>query len=217
MRIIAFGDVHLQLGNFRNIPGINSADLILITGDFTNYGNRPDAKKIIEAIMPVNKNTLALPGNLDKKDVADYLVEQGVSLHGSGRIINNIGLFGVGGSNRTPFHTPLEFNEKELATLAAAGHQLVLDATFHILVSHPPPFRTKTDKIASGSHVGSSAIRAFIEQTQPDLCICGHIHEAMARDRIGRTMIFNPGMIKNGGWVEVIMENNALEAHLQAL
>jgi len=217
MRIIAFGDVHLQLGNFRDIPGIDSAELILISGDFTNYGNWPEAKKIIEAIMPVNKNILALPGNLDEKGVADYLVELKISLHGNGKIIDDIGVFGVGGSNKTPFHTPLEFSEEELATLAASGHQQVKDAAFHILVSHSPPIHTKTDRITSGSHVGSSAIRTFIEQTQPDLCICGHIHEAMGRDRLGRTMVFNPGMIKKGGWVEVIVKNDQLEAHLQIL
>jgi Icc-related predicted phosphoesterase len=45
-------------------------------------------------------------------------------------------------------------------------------------------------------HVGSIAIRRFIEERQPLVTLHGHIHESARltgqwRDRIGRTHIFN--------------------------
>jgi hypothetical protein len=47
-------------------------------------------------------------------------------------------------------------------------------------------------------HVGSRAIRQFIERHQPPLVLSGHIHESPRiscsyRDAIGRTVVVNPG------------------------
>ena len=214
MRIIAFGDIHMSLGNFRNIPGIDSVDLIIITGDLTNFGGREEARKIVEAIRAVNPNLLALAGNLDQKDVDDYLGEAGINLHGQGRVVNNVGIFGVGGSNYTPFKTPNEFSEEELAAFLSAGYKQVRDADSHILVSHTPPVDTVTDRIASGMHVGSKAVRKFIEDKQPVLCLTGHIHEARADDFISNTQILNPGMIKDGYWIDITLENGTITASL---
>jgi predicted phosphodiesterase len=66
LRIIGFGDVHMEVGNAQNIPGIREADFVILTGDITNYGSREDAKKILDQIMAVNSNVLALHGNLDQ-------------------------------------------------------------------------------------------------------------------------------------------------------
>lgn len=217
MRIIAFGDVHMALGNFQQIPEIDKADLVVITGDLTNYGNRRDAEEVLTAVRAANSNLLALPGNLDEKDVGEFLLEIGISLHGTGHVINSVGLFGVGGSNPTPFNTPGEYEEGELTALLVQGYEQVQDADIRILVAHPPPLHTKTDRISAGVHVGSQAVRRFIEEYQPDLCLTGHIHEARCEDHIGQTPIINPGMIKDGGWVEVTIDNGLLTASLKFL
>jgi Icc-related predicted phosphoesterase len=44
-------------------------------------------------------------------------------------------------------------------------------------------------------------VREFIEEQQPELCLCGHIHESRAEDRIGKTHVINPGPLKEGGYV----------------
>lgn len=207
MRIIAFGDVHMKLGAMRKIPGIDTADLVLITGDFSNYGGRAELKAILDQVLAVNKNLLALHGNMDKKAAADYLNELDISLHAKGRLINEIGLFGVGGSNITPFNTPSEYSEEALAGFINSGYEMVREVKIMVLVSHTPPFATKTDLIGAGIHVGSTAVRSFIEDKQPALCLTGHIHEARAEDRIGRTLILNPGMISDGGWIDISIDN----------
>ena len=215
MRIIAFGDVHMELGNAGNIPGIEAADCIIVTGDITNYGSREDAKKVLDQLLAINSNVLGLHGNLDQPEVGTYLEELGLSLHGRGRLLNGIGLVGLGGSNFTPFNTPSEFSEADLAGLLAKGYDQIAGTEHVILVSHTPPVQTRTDRIRSGAHVGSTAVRQLIEQKQPALCLTGHIHESKAVDRIGRTVILNPGMIKNGSYIEVIFANNELAASLK--
>jgi hypothetical protein len=107
-------------------------------------------------------------------------------------VIKNSALYGVGGSISTPFHTPQEYSESEIEEIVGR-FQKYEDAQYHILVSHTPPYKTKLDKTFFFVHVGSKTIRRFIETFQPDISICGHIHEARGQDSIGRTTIINPG------------------------
>ncbi len=214
MRIIAFGDIHMAADRFSSIPGAQDADLIIITGDLTNFGGKKEAGTILEQIRAINPHIAAVSGNLDHLEVEDYLADEGVSLHGQGKIIGDIGLFGVGGSNPTPFNTPNERSEAEILSLLRQGYESVRSARFHIMVSHPPPFDTATDKIGAGAHVGSKGVRACIEELEPDVCLCGHIHEAKGQDTIGRSVILNPGLLEEGGWVELNLTDNGLSSKL---
>jgi len=85
-----------------------------------------------------------------------------------------------------------------------------------ILVSHTPPYNTNTDVIESGQHVGSKAIREFIERHQPEICLTGHIHESRNIDRIGKTLILNPGMLSDG-YILVYKEGDIIGAKLRPL
>ncbi len=83
--------------------------------------------------------------------------------------------------------------EEEIAPLAKDQKKGV-----SILLTHCPPFRTNLDKMMLGKHVGSLAVREFIEATQPALSLHGHIHESPLmtgsyRDRLGDTVCVNPG------------------------
>jgi Icc-related predicted phosphoesterase len=67
-----------------------------------------------------------------------------------------------------------------------------------VFVLHSPPRGTRCDMIGADVHVGSRAIRAFVERHQPPLVLSGHIHESPRvsssfRDAIGRTTVVNPG------------------------
>jgi hypothetical protein len=99
--------------------------------------------------------------------------------------------------------TPFESTEREIEeTLQRA----VKDCRSQklVLVSHAPPKNTSVDFTRSGTHAGSSAIRSFIETAQPVLAVCGHIHEARGTDRIGRTIVVNPGPAQN--WFYSLVE-----------
>jgi Icc-related predicted phosphoesterase len=90
------------------------------------------------------------------------------------------------------------------ADLAALAPQGGLENA--ILLFHSPPYRTRLDRAALDGrmidhvpvdvHVGSIAIRRFIETEQPRITLHGHIHESARltgswRDRIGRTHLFS--------------------------
>lgn len=67
-----------------------------------------------------------------------------------------------------------------------------------VYIMHSPPYGTRLDLIQGKAHVGSRAIRSFIENRQPLLTLHGHIHEAPEVsgsffDSIGKTLCFNPG------------------------
>ena len=216
MRIIAFGDIHMAPANAGEIPAIDTADLLIVTGDITNYGNRLEAETVLSSLADLNSSILAVAGNLDQPDVATYLEDRGQSLHGRGLVFDDLGIMGLGGSNYTPFHTPYEFSEPRLASFLASGYAQIRVAADFILVSHAPPVDTETDRLTDGSHVGSSAVRTFLEERQPLLCITGHIHESRGQDKIGRTIVLNPGMLKEGGYIEVIYETGELAAALRS-
>jgi len=227
MNIIAFGDIHMATAEAKRIPGIKEADLVLLTGDLTNYGDAKDAKKVLDDIMTLNQNVLALFGNLDNRDINEYLEGLDINLHGQARLVGGkVCIMGVGGSNRTPFGTPSEFSEHELSTVAKQAFKqgktfTSLAQPLHrrkiplILVSHTPPYKTLLDKLHNGKHVGSKAIRSIIEQHQPDLCITGHIHESKGQDTIINTPIYNPGMLKHGGWLTIHLNQSHIKATLQ--
>ena len=227
MKIIAFGDIHMAASRAGTIPGIDEADLVLLTGDLTNHGASADLKKVLNEIVSVNPNVLALFGNLDRKSVNTCLDELNINLHGQAKLIDKkLLILGLGGSNPTPFHTPSEFSEKELADILeqAWRHGMNLLNTADnletnppplILISHAPPFGTATDRLRNGRHVGSRAVRNFIETHQPEICITGHIHESKGEDCIGDTRIYNPGMLRQGGWVTLHLQQSQLTATLQ--
>ena len=82
------------------------------------------------------------------------------------------------------------------AALAALAAESPPEET--VFVMHSPPRETLCDTIRAGTHVGSRAIRRFLERHQPPLALSGHIHESPRvsgawRDRIGRTTVVNPG------------------------
>ena len=86
-----------------------------------------------------------------------------------------------------------------------------------MLVSHNPPKDTACDVIPGDVHVGSTAVREFLEEAQPDICLCGHIHEARAVDRVGRTVVVNPGALAQGGYVLLRSNSGQLSAELRVL
>ncbi len=226
MQIIAFGDIHMATAVVPGIPGIKDADLVLLNGDLTNYGGAADAKKVLDDIMRVNTKVLAQFGNLDKGEVNEYLEKLAINLHGQARLVQGeVCLIGIGGSNFTPFHTPSEMSEKQLLHLGhQAFHQgleyIALAQPLHkrkipvILLSHVPPSNTRVDTLHNGRHVGSKAIRTIIEQYQPELCITGHIHEAKGYDRIDATPVYNHGMLRQGGWVRIALQQSELTVAL---
>lgn len=90
--------------------------------------------------------------------------------------------------------------EKDLKTLVAGNN-----ITNTIFLFHTPPYKTNLDRAALDGqmvdhvpldvHVGSIAVKRFIEEYQPTITMHGHIHESASltgtwKDKIGKTHLF---------------------------
>jgi len=201
MRIIGLTDVHGSLSSIKRMNNvICRVDLVLFVGDITNFGKKPEAAQVVAPVVHSAKKTFAVSGNCDYPEVDAYLDGQGVNLHRRGEMIDGIWFVGLGGSLPTPFQTITTYSETEMAEFLDHGLAQLSNKTDTpiVLVSHQPPFQTLCDRISTGTHVGSHAVRRFIEAHRPLVCFTGHIHESVAIDKIGDTHIVNSGLLKNG-------------------
>lgn len=213
---IAVGDIHGHMDNFSKIPELKQAEGVIISGDLTNLGGAEQARAVIDAIKAAGLPVLAQIGNMDKEGVDSWLSQAGINLHCQvHELAPGTAIFGIGGSTPTPFNTPSEFSEAMYAQWLNAMWEKARQYPHTILVSHNPPKDTLCDAISGGVHVGSAAVREFIEKNQPELCICGHIHEGRAVDHIDRTEIINPGQLCDGGYVAITLKDGCLSAALK--
>jgi Icc-related predicted phosphoesterase len=86
----------------------------------------------------------------------------------------------------TPFNTNREANENKICYEL---NKLDINSE-SIIVAHDTPYGC-LDVTNRGEKVGSTSIRNFIEEYQPKLWLCGHIHESFGIKDIGNTGVFN--------------------------
>lgn len=73
-----------------------------------------------------------------------------------------------------------------------------------ILLTHDPPYNTKIDylfkpgEMVHKKHIGDDIIREFVLKYKPKLHICAHIHENRGMERLGKTIVLNPGFGQKG-------------------
>jgi len=215
---VGIGDIHGNTVNLRRIPELPRAAGVIVSGDLTIRGKVPEAREVIEAVSDINPRVLAQIGNMDFASVQTWLNERGLGIHLQTReLAPGLGLMGVGWSPPTPFATPSEVPDAQLAEWLLEAYDKARDFDHLILVSHTPPHGTATDVVSSGTHVGSLAVREFIERAQPDLCLTGHIHESRSMDSIGKTIIVNPGDLASGGYALVGFDGQTVTATLKTI
>lgn len=198
MRILAFTDIHGAYSRVEEVLGKEQADVVIIGGDLTTVGSVREAQDALNRFQAVNKNLLCVAGNMDLPAHDDLFVRMGISINGHGKVIGDVGFFGVSGGPKSPLHTPYEISEEEIAKRSHGGFAEVKNSRVKVFVPHMPPFGTRLDIIHSGIHVGSAAVRDFIEEHKPDVVICGHIHEARGEDKIENSVIVNCGPAGRG-------------------
>jgi uncharacterized protein len=140
---------------------------------------------------------------MDSPAIDERLVELGVSIDGRGVVVGDVGIFGVSAAPISPLRTPYELPDDELEERIERGFDAVRDCPMTLFCPHAPPAGTNCDRLAGGAHVGSPVIREFVERAEPDILLCGHIHESRGVDRIGRSRIVNPGPVRDGHYAVV--------------
>lgn len=187
MRILVLTDLHGRYGKLNSFLELDP-DMVVISGDFTDPGG--PVEPALEMLDMIEVPCFAVPGNCDSRDMVGYLEDSGaVSLHGSSIELGDITLYGVGGSNPTPFGTPFELSEEEIDALVTKARAGVKNNVHNILVSHAPPKNTLDD--VGGANVGSESLRKHMDFF--DLVCCGHIHDDPGIKEVDGTIVVNPG------------------------
>lgn len=217
-RWIVIGDLHDKTAHLADIPGLSDADGIIVTGDLTLNGGIHQARRVLDALRRHNPVVYAQIGNMDRGEISDWLQAEGWNTHRQIReIAAGTALMGLGGSTFTPFGTPSEFPESRFAEWLEDMWQQARNFRRVVLSTHTPPYDTLCDVIGNGTHVGSTAVRDFLLDAQPAVCLCGHIHESRAVDRLGRTILVNTGAFSMGGYAELRLAGDDLTVTLHVL
>ena len=197
MKILLFSDIHGDVAALVRLMA-TPADVYISVGDLSNFGRGLDQAGRI--LQPHGDKVWVLPGNHETaQQNAEFCAKFGLrDFHEQAWRLGGHWIAGLGYSNPTPFDTPGEYSEEELAQRLKE----FADLSPLVLVCHAPPLETKLDQIRSGTHGGSSAVAEFLEKHPPEYFFCGHIHEAAGVEiEMGKTKARNLG--KKGHLLEL--------------
>jgi hypothetical protein len=169
-------------------------DCIVVCGDLTDFGPIEVARKILEVLLESKVPVLYVPGNMDPRSLVEK-VDLGFSLHGRGKIVGEVGFVGAG------------FQSNLKGLLEQGLKSLKQPLRFLVFVTHVPPKGTEVDLAWNGVHIGSLEVREAVEKYKPNLVVCGHVHEARGVDRIGESIVCNPGPIYDGSYAKAVFND----------
>lgn len=216
MKILQISDVHgsLEAVSKASEKAANY-DVIAVVGDITHFGGVPHAEALLNILAKAGRPVLFVAGNCDHPSLLTWQPtdEKLVNLHLKKVSLEGVEFAGLGGGNVSPFNTLIEFTEKQfedmLAKLNPVGEKFVL-------ISHTPPHGVDAD-YARQRHLGSVAIRRFVEAKRPLAVCCGHIHEGRSVSKINDTVVVNAGPAKEGFFASVEVTGLNVSAELLRL
>ncbi|MBW1848664.1 MAG: metallophosphoesterase family protein [Deltaproteobacteria bacterium] len=192
MIIYAVADIH---GNPKRISLINdnfkklNPDILVVAGDITNYTK---AASVITQLSDMPVPVLAVRGNADLPKVENLLDKypNTDSLHFKQISLNGICFTGISGTIPVPFSSRICLREKRALNKLES---LIKDSS--VLVFHTPPRWTR-DEVMGKFSAGSRNLYKFVRKNQPNVLICGHIHERAGFTSIGKTLVVNCSISK---------------------
>ena len=189
MKLLIFSDIHNDWKALDRLLAID-ADYYIAAGDQVTWAKGIDRAGEILALR--SGKMYVLPGNHESAEmVAAMCARHGLhNFHEQHIQAGRWYVAGLGYSSPTPFNTPGEYTEPQIADRL----NKFADLTPLVLVCHAPPYDTALDQIRPGLHAGSRSVREFIDTYQPEHFLCGHIHEAEGvAVQLGRTRARNVG------------------------
>jgi len=189
MRIIAIADLHGFHEVYDWVVGMaaaEEADAVVLAGDLLGWGGAfdtieeaqdVDRLQVLRLLSAITCPVLYVMGNDDFVEL-DAPAPSQRSVHGK-RI--EIGDFNFVGYQFTlPFMGGIHEKPEDEIARDLARLEAEVDGTT-VLVTHGPVFGV-LDRVRGGQHVGSMALRDFVERTAPRAHIHGHIHGEFGRE-----------------------------------
>jgi Icc-related predicted phosphoesterase len=187
MRLLAFSDIHRDLRQTERLSErAGDVDVVVAAGDFGSVHR--GLEKVIDMLVVIETPTVLVPGNNETEEALRAACAGWSAarvLHGEGTEIDGVPFFGLGGGVPvTPWDWSFDLTEDEAAKLLAECPEGA------VLVVHSPP----KGYVDGGRHLGSEAVLRTVEEKQPRLVLCGHIHEAAGEEAmVGRSRVLNVG------------------------
>ncbi len=194
IRIYAAADLHGRSSCVDIVTRhANRADVqaVVLAGDLVHYHR---GRAILGKLAALSKPVFVIRGNTDPRRIERGLdpARQMYSLNLQTHQCCGHRITGISGTMPIPFRSRIGWSEvKRLERLAA-----MIDS-HTILVAHPPPWGFR-DRVAGRWHAGSRGLRRLITAKSPAILICGHIHEAAGIAWLGRTLVVNCALGKQG-------------------
>jgi Icc-related predicted phosphoesterase len=208
IRIAAAGDLHFgtdSAGTLRpRLQHLSEhADLFLLAGDLTRYGDPDEAAVLAEELKDVGVRTFAVLGNHDyhldrEKEVRDVLERAGIRvLEGEGEVVEvdgqRVGVAGIkgfGGGFAGACGT--EFGEREMKAFVRHTRTIAeglgdaleaLDADVRIVLLHfsPVPETLVGERLEIYPFLGSYLLADAVDRSGADLVLHGHAHAGSER------------------------------------
>lgn len=200
MKILAASDIHGDVNLARRLAEKaekEKVDAVLLCGDLTL--NEISTDGIIGPFKEKGLKVGIIPGNHESAATSNFLIERYklVNLHGYSYYMDRVGMFGCGSANIGLF----QLSEEEIFNSLEKSHSYIEDKQKKIMVTHVHPSGSLIEKFTR-FFPGSGAVRKAIERFQPDLALCGHVHEAEGiEEKIGKTRLINVG--RHGRIIEI--------------
>jgi hypothetical protein len=195
IRIYAAADLHGRSSCVDTVARhANRADVhaVVLAGDLVHYRW---GHAILGKLAALPQPVFFIRGNTDPGWIDHQAVNPDHQMYSLNLIPHQCRghrIAGVSGTLPIPFRSRIGWSEvKRLERLAA-----MIDSR-SILVAHPPPWGLR-DRVAGRWHAGSRGLRRLIAAKSPAILICGHIHEAAGIAWLGRTLVVNCALGKQG-------------------
>jgi Icc-related predicted phosphoesterase len=198
MKILALSDIHGDKSFIKKMAekGVQEkVDLVILAGDLVHHDGSLDG--LVGPFKDKGLDVAILPGNHEGLAEVGFLIDKygAKNLHGYAIKKGEIGIFGCGYGD-IGIH---QLTEEDFFKTLEKTHHAIKDVKKKIMVTHVQPSESI---LGLGLYPGSTGVRKAITQFQPDIHICGHIHETHGiEEHIGKTRVINVG--KSGKIIEI--------------
>lgn len=219
MKLLVISDLHAHNDVLDKMDSLfEQADAVVFGGDFAECFKPETGKEALERLCAKHENIFAVLGNCDNEDFMEELEEQDICVEKA--LVFHEGLAFAGSGGGTKFTGKTEFEREEDECLS--DFDIVVNSVEQsgdpslwqslILISHNPPVGEKIDSFDGEHHAGSQKFTDFIKANKPLAVVCGHIHEGAGIEKIGDTVVINPGSLGEAqtyAWLELSKAGDA--------
>lgn len=191
MKILAVSDIHGDKALAQKMADLGAkekVDLVLLAGDLIGFNG--EVNGLVGPFKAKGLEVGLLPGNHEGMAEIGFLVDKygAKNMHGYVWKKGDVGIFGCGYGD-IGIH---QLNEEDFFNTLKQAHDSLGKIKTKIMVTHVQPSESILGLHQSGW--GSTGVRKAVEEFQPHLHICGHVHETEGiEDKIGKTRVINVG------------------------